>query len=159
VTARRARALATALACLASACAPRLGPDSFGNAIAPMEVPAEYATWYAELAACIDATPVRPFEAIHWYRSRSERTLTDPRTGEVLAGFWTQRRSAIIVGAAYASDPAVVKHELLHYLLGAGDHRHPAFRAANGCGVAPVPVTAAVSAAAARPSVPRASAP
>jgi hypothetical protein len=151
---RCARVLPLAVAVTTAACASRMGPEAFGSAIAPVAPPAEYAEWYAELRSCLGNALDRPFESIRWYRSAPGATLTDPRTGEVLAGFWTARGTAIIVGAAYAADPAVVKHELLHYLRAAGDHRDPEFRSANECGVAPVPVTAAVSAAAVRSSPP-----
>ncbi|HEU4587194.1 MAG TPA: hypothetical protein VFS11_00995 [Gemmatimonadales bacterium] len=149
---RCAGMLPLALAVSTAACASRLGPEVFGATIAPADPPPQYAEWYAELRACVGNAADRPFDAIHWYRSEPGATLIDPRTGEVLAGFWTARGSAIIVGDAYAEDPAVVKHELLHYLRAAGDHRDSEFRSANECGVAPVPVTAAVSAAAVRPA-------
>jgi len=142
---RGGRALALALL---AACAPRLGPESFGAAIEPLPPPPAYATWYAELLAC--AGGHRPFEAINWYRTRPDVTFVDPRTGEVLAGFWTARREAIILGAAYTDDPAVVKHELLHYLRGRGDHSDANFRAENACGVAAAPPNASVSAVPAR---------
>jgi hypothetical protein len=154
----RARLILLAAA-TAAACSSRVGPETFGSAIEPMAPPREYAAWYTELRACLGDTADRPFESIRWYRSQTGAMLTDPRTGEVLAGFWTARRSAIIVGNGYTDDPAVVKHELLHYLRGAGDHRDVAFRAANVCGVAPVPVSAPVSAAAAQTSPPPARSP
>ncbi len=151
---RRVRALLLLLAGTVAACSARVGPETFGRTIVAMAPPPAYAAWYAELRACINGAPNRPFAAIRWYQSRAGATLTDPRTGEILAGFWTARRSAIIVGNEYTDDPAVVKHELLHYLRGAGDHRDAGFRATNGCGVAPVPVTAAASAASAERSPP-----
>lgn len=131
----------------AVACASRIGPQTFGDAIAPITPPAVYAEWYAQLATCLgDSAQARPFSAIHWYRARPAARFTDPRTGEVLAGFWTARREAIILGAPYVDDPAVVKHELLHYLRDVGDHNDPAFREGNRCGVAPSPAAAVASA-------------
>jgi hypothetical protein len=156
---RYARALPLALAVTAAACSSRVGPEAFGSAIEPMAPPPAYSAWYAELRACIGDSADRPFEAIQWYRGHTGTTLTDPRTGEVLAGFWTARRSAIIVGDGFTDDPAVVKHELLHYLRRAGDHRDLGFRAANHCGVAAVPVNSVVSAAAVDTSQPPAPSP
>ncbi len=132
------RLLACLLAAPAAACASRVGPESFGPAIAPLTPPAAYAVWYEELRRCVGARG--SFSGIRWYRALPGTELLDPRTGEVLAGFWTERHDAIILAARSVNDPAVVKHELLHHLRRAGNHRDPAFRPGNRCGVAPVRV-------------------
>jgi hypothetical protein len=118
-----------------TACASRIGPETFGTAIRPLTPPAVYQVWYDQLARCVGAT--RPFEGIRWYRVVPSATFADPRTHEVLAGFWTERQDAIILGTRYLDDSAVVKHEMLHYLRHAGNHGDPAFQRGNGCGVAP----------------------
>lgn len=146
------RLLACLLAAPVAACAPRVGPESFGAAITPLAPPAAYAVWYEELRRCVGAGG--SFSDIRWYRARPGAELLDPRTGEVLAGFWTERHDAIILAARSVTDPAVVKHELLHHLRRAGNHRDPAFQPGNRCGVAPARVPPPAFAATPEPDAP-----
>lgn len=146
------RLLACLLAAPVAACAPRVGPESFGAAITPLAPPAAYAVWYEELRRCVGAGG--SFSDIRWYRARPGAELLDLRTGEVLAGFWTERHDAIILAARSVNDPAVVKHELLHHLRRAGNQRDPAFQPGNRCGVAPARVPPPAFAATPEPDAP-----
>ena len=89
-------------------------------------VPEAYREWTADVAECMGHTPafaVGRFERIRWYTSPS---IVNRESGEEALGLWTEPHK-IVIRSDHTRDERVVKHELIHDLLGSGAHRSAYF--------------------------------
>ncbi len=95
------------------------------------DVPAVYADWYQEVAACMGATQgatLARFERIQWYSAVDIYNMHD---GVRALGLWTEPHR-ITLRSDRTLDQRVVKHELVHDLLRNGDHPPPHFERCAG---------------------------
>jgi hypothetical protein len=95
-----------------------------------------------DLVRCTGIDPVdgKGFESIRWVRIPGPG-FRWPGVGPRALGVWMSYYNMVLIAETRTSDPAVLKHELLHALLqgraGRG-HRHPEFHPSNNCGIYPV---------------------
>jgi len=82
--------------------------------------PVQYERWYDELVAAAGTEPNTTFEALIWHAA--------PRNGfgcqgsrETCQGQWLDTGD-IFIATRWVDDERVVKHEMLHAILGRGDH-------------------------------------
>jgi hypothetical protein len=114
-----ARRLATAAALLLAGC--NFAPE--GDQ--PMEAPPEYRAWFAQTEACSGRTG--DFDRIVWH-------VVDGESFECPSGRCVGRWNNdhhIYIASAYLKHELVVRHEMLHDLLGRPGHPDPPF--GNGC--------------------------
>lgn len=83
----------------------------------PFTPPAEYADWWAETEACsgLDGD----MDRVAWYTATS---ITGD--GKIASGRWSPPHDVVLV-LGYEDDGMIVRHEMLHDLLG-GDPDHTA---------------------------------
>jgi len=81
-----------------------------------MEAPAWYAAWWERTEECSGLTG--DFEAIDWYIIPGQTFELD---GAEWVGHWIQNVGIVIAGL-YRNHEVVVRHEMLHELLGAEGH-------------------------------------
>lgn len=85
-----------------------------------------YDGWWDELVRGCGCQPATRLESIIWYKApEGFRCEADETNGCI--GEWTGTGD-IFIGRKHVSDQRVVQHEMLHAILGRGDHRHPLFR-------------------------------
>ena len=113
------RPLGAAVALLLTAC--NFAPD--GDA--PMEPPPQYRAWFAATEACSGRTG--NFDRIVWHVVDGE-SFECP-SGRCV-GRWNDNHH-IFIASAYQYSELVVRHEMLHDLLGRPGHPNPPF--GEGC--------------------------
>jgi hypothetical protein len=111
--------LATAAALLVTAC--NFAPE--GDA--PMEAPSQYRVWFAATEAC--SGRAGNFDRIVWHVVEGE-SFECP-SGRCV-GRWNDNHH-IYIASAYQYNELVVRHEMLHDLLGRPGHPNPPF--GEGC--------------------------
>lgn len=104
-----------------AACEEIIGPfPSDGKAFSP---PAVYTTWWNMTRACSgragDLADVRWFE--------TDKPLRDPLNGKLVGGYWTPYINRIIIRSDLMLEGGVVRHEMLHSLVGRGGHSRSQF--------------------------------
>jgi hypothetical protein len=106
------------------------GCDSILGAKVPFPPAAEraeplpsYRDWFREVEQ--DAGLTGDFDRIRWYRVPGDRWSNGDHAG--IRGMWVKRGNRIYIAQVYWGDSRVVKHEVLHYLLGDTSHDHPLF--------------------------------
>jgi hypothetical protein len=115
---------------LAAACVPQAmaGPDPEGAI--PLPAPAVYAAWFARTEACagLRGDPAR----IEWLVVPGVETF--PTEAGPKHAMWTRRgdRHRIVLAGNYVQHEMVVRHEMLHALLGRGGHPAEYFEARCG---------------------------
>jgi hypothetical protein len=87
----------------------------------PMQPPAEYRTWYEKTVACSGLQG--DFDRIRWYAVPGDGF--DCPSGKCV-GRWNSDHK-IFVASAYESNEMVVRHEILHDLIGHPGHPDPPF--------------------------------
>ncbi|MBK6487788.1 MAG: hypothetical protein IPF98_13135 [Gemmatimonadetes bacterium] len=100
----------------------RFEPDG----AAPLDVPDAYRTWWADLERCAQRSA--DFDRLRFWTVNGE---TFPCPDGPCAGRW-QSPHHIYIAERWINHPALVKHEMLHDLLGTGDHPPATFGPA-GC--------------------------
>ncbi len=117
--------LAASLAAVVLSCAGcRYEPDG----AAPLEVPAVYRQWWADLELCAQRSA--NFERIRFWKVKGE---TFPCPNGPCAGRW-QSPHHVYIAERWLENPSLVKHEMLHDLLNTGEHP-PAVFGPAGCNV------------------------
>jgi hypothetical protein len=109
--------------CLAStACQDFLGTEFPEQAVA-ISPPAHFRVWWEVIESCTGRRV--PFSAIDWYK-------TDWLTvrGDHAGGVWYEKGNRIVMANSYIGDGFVVRHEMLHAILGMGAHPPDMFRVA-----------------------------
>jgi hypothetical protein len=116
--------------CLASVLANGLGcsePTLPSNAVETAALP-QYAMWWQMTESCSGVT--KPFSDIRWsYIPGGDAIVAD---GETAYGFYFGNSSHILVGEKNLSNGPLIRHEMLHALVGGTDHPPPYFR--DKCG-------------------------
>ena len=85
--------------------------------------PLVYQRWWRMVEECSGRTGL--LEGVSWYTT--SQPLTDPTTGEHLAGYWSPASNRIVLGDLFKLDGPVVRHEMLHALLRGGGHPYGVF--------------------------------
>ncbi len=115
-------AAVAAVALEATGCASVTDPPLPGGAVA-FAPPARYARWWTQAQACSGLTG--DLAAVQWYVVPGADTIPDPGHADVNA-YWSPASNRIVLGGKWARDGSVVRHEMLHALLGRGVTGHPA---------------------------------
>ncbi len=87
----------------------------------PMQAPAVYRAWFAKTEACSGLTG--DFSRIQWYSV--EGSSFDCPGGQCV-GRWNSDHK-IFISSAYTDNEMVVRHEMLHDLIGHPGHPDPPF--------------------------------
>lgn len=85
-----------------------------------IDAPAAYRDWFARTEACSGLQAA--FQAVEWYVVEGvDQFLVD---GAPRVGMWqvADGKSQIVIAGNYASHEMVVRHEMLHHLLGREGH-------------------------------------
>ncbi|HET9948595.1 MAG TPA: hypothetical protein VFQ22_06720 [Longimicrobiales bacterium] len=94
----------------------------------PYEPPAIYATWWAEVTACL-GMPDDGFERIAWYRVGDGYGFSTPDYGRA-SGRWVPPHE-VYIAFRHTRTRYIVKHEMIHELLRGGSHDDPRFACAR----------------------------
>lgn len=106
----------------ASLAAALMGCTSFEpSGDAPMQAPAQYRLWFAKTEACSGLKG--DFDRIKWYSVTGD-SFDCP--GGQCVGRWNSDHR-IYISSAYAENEMVVRHEMLHDLIGHPGHPEPPF--------------------------------
>jgi hypothetical protein len=131
---RRSPLLPIVLSCLA--CHDYLAPTDAAPGAVRVPVSSEYRRWWSELERCVDrGAPL----ATRFYVVPEGEELTDPNTGRPAEGLWIGHGDGpgsgdILVRERGRHRAALVKHEMLHAILYAGDHDDAEWRLGGQCG-------------------------
>lgn len=118
------------IALIALGCAPApFSPNALLDGAVPFSAPTEYRSWWASTEACSGRTG--DFESIEWYTVPGASMDTD--IGEKV-GFWARHDglSTITIAGDYLDHELVIRHEMLHELLGRDGHPDEYFVARCG---------------------------
>lgn len=111
-----------ALAAVAS-CADNIVDPKLPEGATPFTVPAVYTSWWEMTKACSG----RPgsLAAISWYEVPLGALLE--LDGQSVSAYWSAGSNQIVVSAAVTEDGPVIRHEMLHALLGSKGHPREEF--------------------------------
>jgi len=98
------------------------------NGAAPLEVPPSYYTWWAEVERC--AQQSADIGRVRFWVVKGENF---PCPNGPCIGHWRSPHH-VYVAEAWVNDAALVKHEMLHDILGSGEHPRAVF-GPTGCNV------------------------
>jgi hypothetical protein len=130
---RLAFALATLL--LALACRDALAPPELPAGSESLAAPPAYRRWWADVERCSGL--VAAFERVEWFVVPGAQWFN--YRGGRYDGLWWSHYHWIALAEARVNDSLVVRHEMLHDLLGRADHPPAYFRqacaAVVSCGV------------------------
>jgi hypothetical protein len=119
------------LALITLGCSPAsLGPNSLPDGAVSLAAPTEYRSWWASTESCSGISG--DFDQIAWYTVPGVSTMgTD--IGEKV-GIWAYQdgQSTITIAGEYVQHELVVRHEMLHELLGREGHPDEYFVARCG---------------------------
>jgi hypothetical protein len=102
----------------ATACRDIITPPELPDGAVPLAVPAIYREWWADAERC--SSLEGDFERLHWFVIPG--TVSFEYQGGRYDGVWWSDYHWIALSEARVSDSLVVRHEMLHDLLGRGDH-------------------------------------
>jgi hypothetical protein len=119
---RRIASICVAGLLLAGACKEPTGTIPFPEDAVEIAPSAPYARWWAMTQSCADHA--RPMAMVRFYVVPG-LAIDDGTTR--YAGYWFRDGNRIVLAKPYATDGAVVRHEMLHALLQRGDHRRADF--------------------------------
>jgi hypothetical protein len=106
-----------------AACESATGPH-FPAGATPWVPPARYALWWRMTEACSELTG--DLGSIQWYVVPNSTTIEVD--GKKLHGYWFGSSDRIVLADAHRLDGELVRHEMLHALLGdGGKHRRDYF--------------------------------
>lgn len=120
--ARIAAAVGIASLTLVGACTEPTGAIPFPDDAVEVAPSAPYARWWAMTQSC--AGHARPMGLVTFYVV-PRLSIDDGNTR--YAGYWFRDGNRIVLAQPYATDGAVVRHEMLHALLQRGDHQRVDF--------------------------------
>jgi hypothetical protein len=130
------RSLLLGLVLSGTACHDYLAPTEAAPGAVAVPVSAEYRRWWSELEDCVGrSAPLR----VRFYVVPEGEQLTDPNTGSAAEGLWIGHGGGpgsgdILLRERGRHWPPLVKHEMLHAILYAGDHDDPDWRLGEQCG-------------------------
>lgn len=108
------------LAALTLACrtdGPTARTELPGDVLALGPLPVEYDAWWRATEACADRQG--DLATVRWFTTPGDSVRVGTATFDA---YWFAAGNTIVVGRAYVRDGPVVRHEMLHALLGRGDH-------------------------------------
>jgi hypothetical protein len=85
--------------------------------------PVVYTTWWNMTRACSGLSG--SLGAVTWLKT--SQVLHDPKTGEIIIGYWTSGNNRIVMTANAVLDGGAVRHEMLHALVQKGGHPRDQF--------------------------------
>ena len=85
-----------------------------------IEAPQLYRQWFAQTESCSGL--IGDFQLIDWYVVPESKSFTFEGTERI--GMWEKSggRSRIVIAGDFASHEMVVRHEILHHLIGRSGH-------------------------------------
>jgi hypothetical protein len=107
---------------LAAACTEPTAAIPFPDDAIEVSPSAPYARWWSMTQSC--AQHSRPMGQVRFY---VVPRLSIDDGGTRYAGYWFRDGNRVVLAQPYATDGAVVRHEMLHALLQRGDHRRVDF--------------------------------
>ncbi|MCC6928515.1 MAG: hypothetical protein IT359_05925 [Gemmatimonadaceae bacterium] len=122
---RRLRHIASLVAVVVCAAGCRYEPEG----AAPLEVPSVYRQWWAEVEEC--AQRKATMDRVRFWVLKGDKF---PCPNGPCIGRWNSPHD-VYIAETWVNDAALVKHEMLHDLLGTGDHP-PAIFGEKACNVA-----------------------
>lgn len=127
----RARSALLLALCLHTACRAGTEPPFPSDAV-PLDPPPAYRLWWSIVEGCSGVT--RDFDAVRFYEEPDHATVT--AGSETANAYWFSSGDRIVVGGLNEFDGPVLRHEMLHALLGtsAGGHGHPHEYFVRRCG-------------------------
>jgi hypothetical protein len=81
-------------------------------------VPATYSQWWSDTERC--AGQFGAVARVEWFVVPDSRSFV--YRGTAWDGYWWGEIHRIVLASAYTEDSSIVRHEMLHDLLGRGDH-------------------------------------
>jgi hypothetical protein len=90
--------------------------------------PAIYTRWWSMTEACSGASG--DLSAVTWLRAPGSVVLLD---GRAVGGYWSSPHNTIVLADEALDDGAVVRHEMLHALIGAAAGAHPRAAFLDAC--------------------------
>lgn len=103
--------------CIGLASCSLYNDSDFPHAAVQITPPPQYRVWWDVVETC--SKYVLPFEAVTWFTvPRGSLSLN----GESAAGVWFSDGNRIVIGEGWRDNPALVRHEILHALLGTSSH-------------------------------------
>lgn len=118
---RLSRAVAAlAVIVLAGGCREGLivAPPDLPSSAEAFTAPDEYASWWQATEAC--AGLMGEMSRVHWFLVPSSQSFY--YRGTLYDGYWWDDYHWITLASAKIDDGGIVRHEMLHDLLGRGDH-------------------------------------
>jgi len=106
-----------ALAAVAS-CADNIVDPKLPQGAPPFTAPALYTTWWDMTKACSGRSG--SLAAISWYKVPAGVPLE--LDGQSVSAYWSAGSNQIVVSAAVTEDGPIIRHEMLHALLGSKGH-------------------------------------
>ena len=114
-----ARAAALLVVCAAVLdCTGFLEPH-YSPGIVPFQPPAAYAFWWQLTESCAGRTA--DLSKVKWYVVPGVDSVE--ASGEYAQGFWLSWNNSIVLAGRHVQDGLLVRHEMLHALVGAGHER------------------------------------
>lgn len=110
-----AASLAASVAC-GDPSAPAAEPLPDGAVV--LAPPVTYARWWQDVERC--SLHAGSFARVHWYVVPDAPYFEEG--GELYDAYWWRYDHRIVVAGAYLEDSLTVRHEMLHDLVGRGDH-------------------------------------
>jgi hypothetical protein len=107
-----------ALAALSACDGPSPTEPPFPLAAVPMDMPPHYAIWWQLTEACSGLSA--DLSQIHWYEIPGVTTFTV--RGEAYNGYWWREGNRIVIAGGSVDDGSLVRHEMLHDLIGRDGH-------------------------------------
>jgi hypothetical protein len=98
------------------------------NGAAPLDVPPIYRQWWAEIEQC--AHKQGAFDRVHFWVIKGDKF---PCPNGPCAGHWSSPHD-VYIAETWVYNASLVKHEMLHDVLGTGGHPVNVF-GANACDV------------------------
>jgi hypothetical protein len=107
---------------LVAACERSVAPV-FADGAQQFLAPPVYQLWWAMAQECSGRRG--PLSAVHWYVVPGAETVAI--NGERYEGYWSSTGNSIVLAEAATLDGPLVRHEMLHALLGDAGHRREEF--------------------------------
>lgn len=126
-TTRRRLAILPLLAAAACGDPPTAPLPSDARGFTP---PAVYARWWAMTEACSGRAPVS--DAVRWFSAPGDSIRMSD--GKWVGGYYEGARNRIVVAEHWRANGSLVRHEMLHALIGPNVGGHPAADFQGRCG-------------------------
>lgn len=112
---------------IAAGCSDAMGPSAPRD-VAEYDPPEIYFDWWNDVLRDVGLEPgARSMDHLVWYEVQ-QGEWTDPRHPNPVVGMWSSR-GYVYIARGWVLDEGIVKHEMLHEILGpdSNEHWHPLF--------------------------------